>query len=112
MSVSYFFFLLNTFVIVCIEISQNTFLILHTLKINKKYANFMEYNLDKSNKNRNLYDDYLYNIIKGKYLCKEEVTLLESSVTKMSKFTNPERIKEDFANHSEKWRNIYIYIYI
>ena len=106
--------------IISLEVSQNVFLVKEIQEINLEYASFMEHNFGNSNySNSDNYSslgdkDYPYKIRENNYLCKEPFNISDlevKEIDKIGKFSNPEQIREDFANHAGKWRNLYLWTY-
>ena len=98
-------------VLVTIEVTENIWLIKEIKGINLKYVNFMENNLNMSGNNINLYKRYPYYLTEQNYLCKKDYTISLNDLQETGKFSDAQQIYNDFANHSEKWRNLYLWTY-
>ena len=106
----YWFIALVSFMgLVAIEVNENIWLIKEIKEINSKYANFMENNLNTSWNNTNFYNKYPYYLTEENYLCKKDYTISLNDLQETGKFSNAQQIHDDFANHSEKWRNLYLW---
>ena len=102
------------FLAICLsvpEVTQIVWLIIETNAINSKYANFMKNNLDMSANNTNLVNRYPYYLTEQNYLCRKNFTISLSALQTTGKFSDAQQIRDYFANHSEKWRNFYLWTY-
>ena len=95
------------------EIMQSYYIVVQTVAINDRYSTFMKYNLNETIDMHNNYgSDYPYLVTENYYLC---ATIYQrSSKVKENPdymFNTTEQIKEDFSEHSEKWRNLYLWCY-
>ena len=97
-------------IIIVLMIIQFTFTVLEQISMTSQHSNFQYHSLEKKGWGSyiNWKSDYPYNVVEGKYLCKDKKALTAKRL--VCPFDNAEQIKEDFANHSEKWDFFYVLI--
>ena len=94
---------------------QFIFTILENLSMNSPHENFQDHSMERrvdsegNVTHHNWKSDFPYNVVEGKYLCNDTKTLTSKELT--CAFDNAEQIKEDLANHSEKWNGFYNTMY-
>ena len=103
-------------IMIVLTIIQFTYSILEHISMNSPHSNFQDHNLERKVDSQgnvtyhNWKSDYPYNVVKDKYLCNDTKKLTAKEL--VCPFDNAEQIKEDFANHSEKWSGMYTMMYV
>ena len=102
---------------IILGITEMIYLILEHMEINSEFNNFRSHSLEKKTDSQGNVtyhnfgeDDYPCKVVQDKYLCNISKSLTSDKL--ICAYDNPEQIKEDLANHSEKWINFYTCLYI